>query len=69
MNKLPNSPIIALLESVTRSPRERLRSHWLRRIIFHVVGRRIEHPGSARYRFAAYRYLPYRVAAFMLPAE
>lgn len=81
-----DSPIVALLESVTRPPRKRMQAHWLRRILFHVVGRRSEkhwlrrildhvvsrrrtNPASARHQLAADRFLPERIAAFMLPPE
>lgn len=62
------SPIVVFLDSVTRPPRERQQAHWLRRILFHVAGRRSENPGSARHQITADRFLPERIAAYVMPA-
>jgi len=47
--------------------RTRLRAHWLRRIVFHVVGARRKNPRSARHELVNDRHLASVIAAFLLP--
>ena len=46
--------LVALLEAAPPA-RIRLRTHWRRRILFHVIGRRAANPGSKRHELGLYR--------------
>ena len=55
--------VIALLEAAPPA-RIRLRTHWRRRILFHVVGRRTANPGSKRHELGLYRVTT--IASFLM---
>ena len=64
----PSDPdLYALFDPVPPPPRIRLRTHWRRRILFHVVGRRTANPGSKRYELGLYRISD--IASFLMVPE
>ena len=58
--------LIALLDSAPPA-RVRIRSHWHRRILFHVISRRSSNPNSARHELG--RDMVSVVASFLMAAE
>jgi hypothetical protein len=58
--------LVALLEAAPPA-RVRSRTHWRRRILFHVVGRRTANPGSKRYELGLYRISD--IASFLMVPE
>ena len=63
----PESDLYALFDPVPPPPRIRLRTHWRRRILFHVIGRRASNPRSKRHELGLYRVSD--IASFLLPRE
>jgi len=64
----PSDPdLYALFDPVPPPPRIRLRTHWRRRILFHVIGRRANNPRSKRHELGLYRVTD--IASFLLPGE
>ena len=64
----PSDPdLCALFDPVPPPPRIRLRTHWRRRILFHVIGRRANNPRSKRHELGLYRVSD--IASFLLPGE
>ena len=55
--------LVALLEAAPPA-RIRLRTHWRRRILFHVIGRRAANPGSKRHELGLYRVTT--IASFLM---
>ena len=55
--------LVALLEAAPPA-RVRSRTHWRRRILFHVVGRRAANPGSKRHELGLYRVST--IASFLM---
>ena len=58
--------LVAVLEAAPPA-RVRLRTHWRRRILFHVVGRRTANPGSKRHELGLYRVTT--IASFLMVPE
>jgi ankyrin repeat protein len=58
--------LIAVLEAAPPT-RVRSRTHWRRRILFHVIGRRANNPRSKRHELGLYRVSD--IASFLLPGE
>ena len=56
--------MLTLFEPIPPPPRIRLRAHWRRRILFHVVGRRAANPGSKRHELGLYRVST--IASFLM---
>jgi len=56
--------MLALVDPIPPPPRLRLRTHWRRRILFHVIGRRTASPGSKRHELGLYRISD--IAAFVM---
>mmetsp|Transcript_32143 Transcript_32143/g.96675 ORF Transcript_32143/g.96675 Transcript_32143/m.96675 type:complete len:539 (-) Transcript_32143:33-1649(-) len=59
--------VVDLFDPLPPPARTRLRAHWLRRIVFHVVGARRKNPRSARHELVNDRHLASVIAAFLLP--
>ena len=55
--------LVALLEAAPPAC-VRLRTHWRRRILFHVIGRRAANPGSKRHELGLYRVST--IASFLM---
>lgn len=56
--------MLALFDPIPPSPHMRLRTHWRRRILFNVVGRRAANLGSKRHELGLYRISD--IAAFLM---